>query len=65
MDFSISTMVQKVLKRVATVAVSGVVALNLDKFGININQDVAVLAVYGILESTRNVLKNKFNIKWL
>lgn len=69
MEFSIQTLVTKVLKRTATVIVSflvaGPVASVLTSAGVSVNPEVASVFVFGALESLRNLLKNKFGVKYL
>lgn len=69
MNFAISTMVTKVLKRAASLVVSfliaGPAAKVLTDSGVTVNPEVATVAVFGALESLRNLLKNKFGIKYL
>lgn len=62
---------QKVAKRVASFAVSALVAgvakAKLDTVGITVDVDptVATGSVFAILEFARNFVKTKFNLKWL
>jgi len=69
MKFTVSTMITKVLKRVTVVIVaflaSGPVSGVIAQAGVTIDPNIAGLFVFGLLESIRNILKNKFGVKFL
>jgi hypothetical protein len=45
---------------VVRIVVAWLGAIGLEKFGITINQDVLILALVGLLEIVRNLLKTKW-----
>ena len=65
MNWLIKVAVGKVIKKLIQGIIAYVIALNLDRFGIKIDQAQATVALFGLLEFVRNYLKVKFNIKFL
>lgn len=69
MSFSFGILINKVIKRLAVVVVSfltaGPAAAALGNAGFTVNPDVAAVFFVGLFESLRNLLKNKFNVKFL
>lgn len=65
MEFSLFKTFEKVIKSAIQFAVAWFANLGLQTYGITIDPIVATGAIFAALEGLRNVLKQKFNIKWL
>ena len=65
MNFIVKIALGKVLKKLVQGVIAYVIALNLDRFGIHIDDAQATVALFGLVEFARNWLKVKTKAKWL
>lgn len=50
----------KAIKQVVQLIVARILALNLDRFGISVDPELATVALLGAIEGLRNLLKHKY-----
>ena len=57
--------VEKGVKRVVSLAVSYVAAMNLRKYGVTVDETALTAAIFGLIETGKDYIKHKFNVQWL